>query len=269
MAGSKALSVEIAALFDTVRQQAHAYAEAFSRVEALLEQLQQQRVHLQQETEQLRQQAETVLEHLRKEVEGIVSFLTHRAASVWECAQRLERVESEIQQVQHLPERFAEQVAEALAQAEVLVRGTEQKVAIILRNLQEELRYWEQRVEAVHVLAQRETAELRQWLQKLEEAYDPAQLRQHVLQAVENRFQQLEQQLTELATALVQLTSPVAEPAPLPPQPAVPEELTRELATVRQRLRALEHRAARLPAVVVLACVLSIALAAFLAVLLG
>lgn len=246
MAESRALSGEILALFETIRQQAHAYAAAFARVEELVQQLQQQREHVQRDAESFRQQAQATLEHLRREVDQLIAVLTERAATVRELAARLSTIEAEIARLSQLPERFAEQVAEALAQAETLIRAMEQKVAIILRSLQEELRDWQQRVEGIRVLTQHDLAAVRQEMEQLQRSIDPAQLRQQLLQTLEPRFQQIEAQVEEVAKALLHLPHTQQSPPPEPPPRPEPAALL-ELQHLRQRLTSLEKRLAFFP----------------------
>ncbi len=241
MAESKAVSAEILALFETVRQQAHAYAEAFTQVEELLQQLRQQREHFRQETEQFRQHAASVLEHVRQELERIMVPLLQRVSALHEFQERLARIEAEAARLQQLPEQFAGHVAETIAQVESLVRGTEQKIALVLRSLQEELRQWEQRVEVFRLLHRRDLGELERQLQELRALYNPDQLRQQLLQNVERRFQTLETQLGELANTVLQLVREEPLPPPAEPQPEVsPAE--EEVAQLRNRIRSLEQR---------------------------
>ncbi|GBD07020.1 Chromosome partition protein Smc [bacterium HR21] len=241
MAGSKALSTEILALFETVRQQAQAYAEAFTHVEELLQNLQQHRERFQQETDRFREQAAAFLEHLRREFDTLIAPLLQRTATFHELHARLARIEADSARLQQLPEQFAGQVAEAIVQVETLVRGTEQKVALVLRSLQEELRQWEQRVEAIRLLLRRDIGELQRQLEELRTTVNPEQLRRQLLQNLEPRFQTLEAQLTELATVLLQWTQ--EEPAPQPVEPpSQPPVAGEELVLLRQRLTALERR---------------------------
>lgn len=243
MAGSQALSAELLALFQTVRQQAQAYAEAFTRVEELLQELQQHRERFQRETEYLRDRGAALLEHLRQEFERITAPLLQRAAALYELSARLERLEAESARLRQLPEQFAGHVAESIVQMEQRVRTVEQKLALALRSLHEELRHWEQRVEAIRLLTQRDLGEVQQQLQKLHDALNLEQFRRQLIQTLEPRFQKLEAELTEIATALLQLTR---EEAPPQQSESPPEQhssvIGEELPVLRHRIAMLERR---------------------------
>ncbi len=257
MAESKALSAEIVALFDTIRQQAQAYAEAFSRVEELLQQLQRQREQLLTEVEHFHQQRELLIQQFRRQIEETVSRLTERVAALRDIITRVDQVEEMLRQVVQLPEHFAGQVAEALAQAELKVRSTEQKVALLLRNLQEGLQNVEQRLHVIRLLCQRDVSELRQQIKSLREELDPTQLRQQALQSVELRLQPLEHQVTELATLVVQLERSLTERAPPPEMPVVVAQQEEVVITrLRNELQRVSGRMAHLEKQLLLAFLL-------------
>lgn len=266
MAASKALSAEIVALFDTIRQQAHAYAEAFARVEELLHQLQNQREQLHAEVVSLHQQQEALIGQFRRQVEELLALLTGRAAMLQEGVARVERVEALAHHVSQLPEHFAGQVAEALAQMQQVVRGTEQKLALVIRSLQEELAHVQQRLHVVRLLCQRDIGELRQHFESMQTLFDPAQLREQVLQSLERRLQPLEHQLAELARAVVQLGKP---PEELPATPPILSQEEHEAARWwRRELQLVEQKIVRLEKFVMLAFILCAALAIGMGVIL-
>jgi len=54
---TRAISTEILALFETIREQAHAYAQAFAHLQDAIAQLQQERQRWEQEMEAIRTRA--------------------------------------------------------------------------------------------------------------------------------------------------------------------------------------------------------------------
>ncbi|MCS7170583.1 MAG: hypothetical protein NZ949_08195, partial [Candidatus Kapabacteria bacterium] len=134
--------------------------------------------------------------------------------------------------------------------AEALARSTEQRVAIVLRTLREEIRGLEQRLEAVQLLCRQDIGEFRQEFLTFRDAVDPSQLRQHLLQSMEARLSQIEYQLTELARSVLQISQEQRTTVPNEDEPRWVDQVfvnEHKLQELWQRLLTIEKRMSVFP----------------------